>query len=229
MNKKTVKLIILVLFIVIVILSSITVINNKISKDEIKFRIEYEKFNNKTNLSKEKYVEIHIPERNGIRYTNSKEIIRILKKGTGIIYFGFPQSNWSRDMIEVLIDATIEKDVSKIYYLNAYGLRDEKYIDEDNNLLTLKKGTDEYYKILELLGDKAEIYEGLNDDSIKRLYFPTVIFVKNGKIVSIHTSTVESHKDKSKKLNSNQKKELKNIYINGINKIISKCEGSEKC
>ena len=44
------------------------------------------------------------------------------------------------------------------------------------------------YKILDILGDKASVYEGLEDDSIKRLYFPTVVFVNEDNSIKKITS-----------------------------------------
>ena len=72
--------------------------------------------------------------------------------------------------------------------------------------------------MIEILYDQLPSYEGLNDDSIKRLYFPTVLFVKDGKIIGIYTSTVDSQKDPYVKLNDEQYSELKNIYLDLINK-----------
>ena len=66
----------------------------------------------------------------------------------------------------------------------------------------------------------ADSYQGLKDNSIKRLYFPTVVFVKNGKIVDIHVSTLPSHTKERKKLTEKQSKELEQIYEKAINKII---------
>ena len=66
-------------------------------------------------------------------------------------------------------------------------------------------------KILELLKDHTSVYDGLEDESIKRLYFPTVVFVKNGKIVGFHEGTVESQESASTYLTKEQQNELKDI------------------
>lgn len=228
MNKKLVKVLIVISVILTIILSTITITTTKISKDERKFRIEYEKYNNSKNLFKEKYMNVNILERNNIKYIGSKEVINILKDGTGIIYLGYPQSSWCRSMIETFLDATTEKNVKTVYYFNAFAIRDEKMLNGEETA-TIKKGTDNYYKILELLKEKADVYEGLNDDSIKRIYFPTVLFIKDGKIVLKHTSTVSSQKNGDKKLTKKQQKELKKIYIDGINKMNNSCKGKESC
>ena len=83
--------------------------------------------------------------------------------------------------------------------------------------------------MVDLLKDKLDTYQGLGDDSLKRIYFPTVIFVKNGKIMSLHSATVSSQKDPFKKLSTKQEKELSNIYKKGIKQIMEDTCGADKC
>ncbi len=221
-NKKSNnKIIYLIVFLLIIttILSSITISKNKLTKDEKYFKREYEKYNNKKDLSGNKYINVNIVENNGVKYLSGKETVDFMKNKTGIIYFGYPQCSWCRSAVEVLLDAKNEMGIDKLYYYNDYGARDEKYLGSDGEILTLRNGSDEYYEILKLLGDKAEVYEGLNDESIKRLYFPTVLFIKNGEIKKMHVSTVESNKSENEKLSNKEYNELKRIYIDGIKKI----------
>ena len=72
---------------------------------------------------------------------------------------------------------------------------------------------------------------GLNDDTIKRLYFPTVIFVKDGKVIGSHSGTVASQTDPSIALNESEHNELKKIYTDYMKTISSNlCTDShEKC
>lgn len=219
MRKKIVGSLIFVLLIVIVILNIFTIREERITADEKKFRLEYEKFNGKKNLFGFSYLSINIPEKNGISYVSAKETINILKNDTGVIYFGYPQGVWSRHILEPLFKAREEASIDKIYYYNAYALRDEKRLNDDGTIEVVKEGADEYYTILELLGDYADRYEGLGDDSIKRLYFPTVVFVKNGKIIDVHVSTLSSHQDGEKRLTDKQSKELQNIYVKAMKRV----------
>ena len=230
MKKYGLKITIVIMVIIIVILSAITINKNYVTNDEKEFKREYEKYNGKTNpSSNKKYFDLNIDYKNGVKYVTAKEAINILSRKTGIVYFGFPQCPWCRNIVEVLLEAKKEVGVDTLYYYNALEIRDEKVL-KDNEIITSKEGTKEYYKILELLGDKASVYEGLNDDSIKRLYFPTVVFVKEGQIIDIHVSTVDSQKDPYKKLTKDQKQELKNIYIKNIRKINSvDCSNNNVC
>lgn len=234
MKKRITIALIIVLLIVISVLTYFTIKDNRISVDEKKFKKEYESFNGKKSLtSGKKYPIVNIPEKSGIVYASSDEIIDLLSEGTGIIYFGFPECPWCRSMIVPFLEvAKTENEI--VHYFNALSIRDIKELNEDGSIKTLQEGTDKYYKIVELLGDKASVYDGLNDESIKRLYFPTVVFVRNGKIVDIHVSTVDSQTNPYKKLDAKQIEELKKIYKLGIKKLHSSesstvCTGKDSC
>jgi len=213
--KKYNYLLLLLLFLVV-----ITGCNKKEVTDSIKFKNEYESLNNKTNDNNKKYKNLSISEDNSIIYSNEDEIIKLLKNGTGVIYFGFPECPWCRNAVPVLLDAALETGTD-IYYFNALSIRDIKEKDEDGNIITTKEGTDKYYKILELLGEEADTYSGLDDESIKRLYFPTVVFVLDGKILYHHTGTVDSQKDPYVSLTKDQKEELLNIYIDHMHEVLN--------
>lgn len=221
MNKRK---IIILLIIVIIIFSTIVAINNI---EVNKFKKEYESLNGKTSEDGKKYIDVKIPADNSIIYADYKQIFKLLDS-TGVIYFGFPECPWCRNAVPILIEAANETGIEKIYYMNNLKDRDIKVLKNDN-IITKKEGTNNYKKLLEKLSDKASIYEGLNDNSIKRLYFPTVIAVKNGEIVDLISGTVDSQTDPYVVLSKSQKKELKDKYISAINKTVM-CSGSEyKC
>ena len=189
-----------------------------VNTDSIKFKEEYESLNGKENDNGKEYLNVSVDSSNPIVYSSFQEIYNVIEKRTGIIYFGFPECPWCRNAVPVLLDAAKELNVNKIYYFNALSIRDKKHLDDNGNIITDEEGTEEYKKLIEILYDQLPSYEGLNDDSIKRLYFPTVLFVKDGKIIGIYTSTVDSQKDPYVKLNDEQYSELKNIYLDLINK-----------
>lgn len=213
--KKYKYLLFLLVFMII-----LTGCSKKEMTDSIKFKEEYESLNGKTNDNNKKYKTLNISEDNNIIYSSVDEIINILESGTGVIYFGFPECPWCRNAVPVLLDAADETG-SDIYYFNALSIRDTKELDEDGNVITTKEGTDKYYKILELLGDNADIYSGLNDESIKRLYFPTVVFVLDGEVLYHHTGTLDSQEDPYISLTDDQKEELLNIYIDHMHEVLN--------
>ena len=221
MNKKVISIITLVLVILIVITGLYFLLNKE--TDNTKFKQEYESLN-----SKKGYLDIEIPKDNNIKYVSFDELMEVLEDGTGIIYFGFPECPWCRNALPVLLEAAKENEIQNIYYFNAKSIRDEKEL-KDGKIVTNKEGTKEYYELVDRLKDNLGVYEGLEDDSIKRLYFPTVVFVMGGKVVGTHIGTVDSQKDPSKHLTKKQKQELLNIYNENINKIYGTCDTEKSC
>lgn len=219
--------IILILSAILILLTIFALVNNN-SNDSIKFKLEYEKLNNKDNGYGNNYLTLNIDINNKIKYSSFKEIENILTNDTGVIYFGFPECPWCRNMIEPLLNAANESEIKTIYYFNAKDIRDVKKLNENNEIITEKEGTEEYKKLIDLLYDNLGEYEGLNDKTIKRLYFPTVVFVKEGKIKNIHIGTLDEQKNPFKPLDEKQKNNLKNLYLKYISSIkSSQCD--DKC
>lgn len=217
MKKMIISMIVVIAMAMITILTIL--IFNKDENDAVKFKQEYEKLNGMINENtNKKYMELDIDKQNSIVYATYDEIIKLIEDGTGVIYFGFPECPWCRNAVPVLLDAVEELGIDRIYYFNALSLRDKKSLDENGNIVIEEKGTKEYQKLVNLLYSYLPVYEGLNDATIKRLYFPTVLFIKEGNVVGLHTSTVDSQEDPYKKLTNIQYQELKNIYSNYINK-----------
>lgn len=214
--KDNFKIIISVLLVLILVIGY----SLKVKKINNEFKKEYESLNEKVNPNNDKkYLSIKIDEDNNIKYATASEIIDIIKNKTGVIYLGYPECPWCRNMVPVLIKAAKQTKIDNIYYLNVHDIRDKKSLNEDGEIIIEKKGTEGYKKILESLGDKASIYEGLNDESVKRIYVPLVIFVKDGEIITMHEGTVDSQKDPYVKLSKTEEKELLNIYKDNMYKI----------
>lgn len=205
MKRKIIILSIIAIIIVLIV----TKINNV-----NKFKKEYESLNDKKNASGQSYIKLQIANDNPIVYSNYEEIFKVLND-TGIIYFGSPKCLKCREIVPILLDAAEEVGIEKIYYLNNIKDRDIKAM-KDGKVVTKKEGTNNYKKLLKKLGNKASIYESLNDNNLKRLYYPTVIAVKNGEIIEIITKS----KGKNIRLTKEEKKELKDNYIKAMNKII---------
>lgn len=208
-------------------------LQNTIREDSIQFKEEYENLNDKTAENGEKlYVDISIDQDNPIKYSEFEEIEELITSGTGVIYFGFPECPWCRNAIPILFESAKEAGIDTIYYFNAYSIRDKKHLDENGNVIVDDEGTSEYKKLVELLYDYLDVYDGLKDDSIKRLYFPTVIFIKDGEVIGSHTGTVSTQTDPIKPLNKSEKGKLKDIYLEYMHQISgSMCsvDGDTKC
>lgn len=143
----------------------------------------------------EEYKAISVSENNPMVYKTDEEIIEILKSGTGIIYFGFPDCPWCQNAVPVLIATAKEMDIDEIYYFNPKEIREEN--------------TKSYQEIVSLLGENL----GNDENGNKRLYVPDVYFVSGGKIIGHNLKTVESQLNpKEEALTEEQTLELKNIY-----------------
>lgn len=212
---------VLVLIIAILLFCSCTTKEKEVvteKTDAINFKESYEALNNKENDGK-KYKELFISEDNPFVKLETKDISSKLQSGDAIIYFGFPECPWCRNALPVLIDAANELGITEIYYNSDKDIRDVKELDEEGNIITAKEGTEEYNEIISILSDYLPVYKGLDNDEIKRLYFPTVVFVKDGNIIGLHTGTVDSQTDPYVDLTNEQIEELKHIYSKGINDV----------
>ncbi len=223
LKRNSVKII---LSLIILVIAGIAFIFLKPESMASRFKLEYESLNGQKTDDGREYMEVNINNDNKIVYADYKTIFDVLD-GTGVIYFGFPECPWCRNAVPVLLEAAEESGIKQIYYLNNHDDRDTKVL-KDGEVITEKEGTSNYNKLLEKLGDKASVYEGLEDKTIKRLYYPTVVFVKNGEITDYIEGTVESQEDPYTALTKDQRQELKDKYKSAINNLLS-CDQDSKC
>lgn len=215
MKKETIIIITLpILCAIAAILAYIKLINTDV--DSIKFKNEYEALN-------ENGIELNIDKDNPIEYAGYDKILEIIENGTGIIYLGFPGCPWCRNALPVLFDVAKENKVETIYYMNILNERDS-YVVEDGKLVYAKdeegnekKGTEGYHKLLKVLdkhlNDYTVLFEGKEyKTGEKRIYAPSIIFVRDGKVLGIHVSTVDSQENPKEPLTDEQYDELYGIY-----------------
>ena len=115
--------------------------------------------------------EYSVGEDNVFVYKNAKEVVDILKNGTGIVYMGFPECPWCQAYVKILNESAKENGFSKIYYLNI------KKDREDNSK--------EYQEIVSLLKGKLTF----DDEGKEKVMVPYVAFVVNGKVIDYDNET----------------------------------------
>ena len=188
------KLIIIVSIILLLLLAGLYCYK----KDNIRFKIAYELYN-KVELTNGKKIKVSIPIDNNVKYIKEKELIKLLKNGTGVIYMGYPTCPWCRNAIPILLESIKDNNIKTLYYVDTHSVK----------LGNVEK---------ELI---KEIGEYLKEDSDgnKVIAVPDVYVVKKGKIVGHHRSTVDSYKNPYKGMSDKQKKELKKIYDDMIKEI----------
>lgn len=223
MNNKIKAIIGVVIIVVIGVISYLIYKNNSedkteytITNDSLKFKEEYESLNGKDTSYNQTYQTLDIKSYNPMLYSNYNEIFEILEKGTGIIYFGFPECPWCRNLVPVLVSSALESKVDKIYYLNIKADRNTLTLTKKGKIKTEKQGNENYLKLVDILKDYLPAYDGLNDETIKRIYLPTVVFVKNGKVIGVQES-LESYQKRVENnpfdpMTEEEQKELSDIF-----------------
>ena len=127
MSRKYLYYSLISVLIIVLILGLFIVLSNNGKSDAIKFKNEFESLN-KTNLK------LSIDKDNPFVYRTEKQIEKILKNNTGMIYFGNPSDDDSRLVLKTILPLAKDNDVKKIFYLNVDDVNSKiinKYIDND--------------------------------------------------------------------------------------------------
>ena len=200
--------------------------------DALKFKSEYEALNGTIRASdKAKYNDISVSEDNPIKYINCKEALEIIDSEEAIIYVGAPWCPWCRNAVPVLFDVNKSYGNKTIYYLE---LDNEKSNFEVQNgeLVNTVLGSEDYYRLLDKLGDKLRDYVITDNDikyetNEKRIYMPYVVGIKNGNVINDHVGTVGLDEDQTKysDLTSEQYNELVDIYNNMFKEVYGNTDG----
>lgn len=197
---------------------------NEVMSDALAFKLEHEELNGLVhpNNSERVHKDMYVPEDNPFVFVEFDEIIDLLENnGTGVVYLGFPICPWCRNLVPVLADAAIEFGVEEIMYRNILEDRNLLELDEEGNVVEVEAGNPGYYRLMELLGNHVPIYRDLNDDSLRRIYVPAVIFIKDGEVVRYfqNLSTFEERVPNEPlgsftPMNKEEQRELKEIFLN---------------
>lgn len=197
-----------------------------------KFKDEYTAYNGKENNGRN-YPQVDISDDNVYYYASEDEIRSLFEdKKTGVLYLGFPTCPWCRNMVPVLNEAGKYYGIDKIYYYNIKEIRSSYSFDSDNKLVK-QEGTELYNYLLAKLDSLLADYSVTdnNNKSVKtgekRIYAPTVVFIKEGEVKGIVEGTVDSQKDPYILLDETQRKELYDKYLEYFNKLAEVCD--EKC
>ncbi len=128
----------------------------------------FKKNNNNQNVDEEKVKfaeEYKISKDNVFTYRTIEEINKILKNGTGLVFLGFPECPWCRGYVPIINEIAKKEGLEKVYYFNIYK-------DRKNN-------TEEYQEMVKLLKG----FLRYDDEGNERIYAPSLIAVKEGKVV----------------------------------------------
>ena len=196
-----------------------------IKPDAVKFKEEYEALNDKQIEGTEKtYKQIELSEKNPFLYASYEDVFKSLEK-TAVIYLGYPECPWCRNLVPLLAQASKKVGMGKIYYIN---MKEERNVLklENGEIVEEKKGSEGYNKLVQKLNDVLPVYEGLENDSLKRIYVPYVFFVKDGKIVDTHTGTIDEQTDPYTTLTEEESSTLLSILVDKFMKVTDTSCGS---
>ena len=242
MKKEKILFIALPVLCAVAAILAFTFVGKKeINEDALKFKEEYEKLNGTVAFGEIKYNNLEISENNPIKYSSYDELIEVIKNESGIIYLGFPGCPWCRSALPILLDVAKDNDISTIYYKNIKDDRDAFVVEDDKLVYQLdeegneKKGAKGYFELMDALDKHLTEYVVSFEDKEyetgeKRIYAPTVVFVRDGKVLGLHVSTVDSHKSGFDKMTDEQVDELYGIYEEYILEMKnSSCSSEDAC
>ncbi len=224
-KKKSLFIGIGALVIITMIALALVLTQPKTPKDPVKSA--YESLNGKTMDNGVSYIEVNLPNDHVIKEKSQDEVLELLDKGTGVIYFGFESCPWCRNAVAVINEAAKQVNLDEVTYVNIQELRDTKVLKGDE-VITTKEADPFYTKILEYLGEDAPIYTGLNDPSIKRIPAPFVVVLVDGVVIETHAGTVPTE-DPLVALNENEHKQLLDLYSNMFLKVPGCYLGADFC
>lgn len=233
MNKKTRTIIFIICLFLLVSFGIIYIFSELYAEHDIpittvtdayKFKNEYESVNDQETSSGKKIRNLTIADNNPFVYKTPEELVKMIEdKKTFVVYFGFSNCPWCRSVINSLVDASLEKEVKKIYYVDVKEIRDAFELNDNNEAVRTKEGTEAYYKLLELLNPVLQDYSPLTYETKKgktkevkvdekRIYAPSVVIVKNGEAISLETGIVEKLTDPYMELTDEIKCEIKEAF-----------------
>lgn len=104
-------------------------------------------------------------------YKNAKDVLELFNTGTGIIFFAFPENEWSSTYADLLNDAAKSLEIENIWY---YNFRSDR-ANNNHYYRNIVKHLNSYLPVL----DTGEI----------NIYAPTLVLVKDGIIVGYDNET----------------------------------------
>ena len=173
------------------------------------------KINKNIDEEKVKFAEEYKTTKDNVfTYRTIEEINKILKNGTGLVFLGFPKWPWCRGYVPIINEVAKKEGLEKVYYFNIY---------EDR-----KNNTEEYQEMVKLLKG----FLRYDDESNERIYAPSLIAVKNGKVVEFDDTRYWDNKkyDSAEEFwQSADLKPMKEKLIKMINEVNEKSACTADC
>ena len=147
-----------------------------------------------------------LTEKHIYKETNVDEMKQMMdNKDSFVVYLGFENCPWCKEAVPVLNRTAKKAGMTTVYYIDTR--KEDKW---QSNL-------DSYDTLVEMVGD----YLDYDEEGIKHLYVPFVVFVKDGEVVFTHQGTVETHDNPEVRpeLTEEEATLLEEIYMEGFDKM----------
>ena len=196
--KKFMKIILIILLLI-----GITGCGQEKETDALKFKNEYESYNGKVNERNQKeYRSVLIEEDNPIVYATAEDIsLKMDRKESFYVYFGFSTCPWCRSMIENMLKAAKEHEIGTIYYVDVLEIRDTKTVNAEGEIELTRAGDPFYMKLLDQMKNVLSDYSLSDADGNpvevgeKRIYAPNVVAVVDGEAIEMTEGISDELKD----------------------------------
>ncbi len=170
------------------------------TKDEKEFKESYEELN-----GKEDYIELKIDKNNNVNIIDLQKASDIIDGDTGVILFGYPESNDARLAVKSLLQAASNSGLDKFNYVSlkvdGNDIRDLFVLNKKNKAEVSVKASETYSKVLISLANYLNDYVLVTDSGKtvstgeKRLEDGTVVFVKDGEVLGVVIPGENSYED----------------------------------
>ena len=157
--KSTAQMIIYTIIFIICLVLCIIIGTKDYSKDKLSDNLRFSSIYDK------------VSEDNVYKFATATDVLSIINNGSGIILMGFPLNKWTNDYAYIINDVAKEKNIKEIYYYD--------FLDDREN----KNGT------YETIVNELSVYTITDDLGKKNIYAPTLMVVKEGKVIGYFDDT----------------------------------------
>lgn len=125
-------------------------------------------FTNNSETEAKKFSNIYnlVPENNLFVFSKVSDVLNIINGRSGVVLMGFPSNEWTNYYASFLNEIALELNIDKIYYYDFLQ-------DRDSN-----NGT------YETVVNKLESFVPTFDNKSRNIQAPSILIVKNGKIIA---------------------------------------------
>ncbi len=195
--------------------------------DGARFKREYEQLNGQKDEEGKVLCDLNLPADGKIIYAQPEKICEAFENGTHVIYLGWPQCNWCRRMLPVLLETVKNYPGVYVYYYNLKSAREAFENGSDEKLAQIYRSI-----VSELEKDDYDLTDLISyyEDGTMKIPSSLVYFIREGEIIGVHRRTVDSHLDAFEPLDDGQKKELAQIYRSYLEEMVRKsAPGCDEC